>query len=262
MASALSKPHDYKYMADKYSQLNKMQVEYGKKLVKVLEPKHGDKVLDMGCGTGEITSFIADQVGEEGQVIGVDPDEERIKVATQKHCGAKKNIKFIVGDSSSHFPHYNERYYDVHFSNYVLHWLTAQEKQIFLKTAFNCLKPGGRIATQNAKDIPEILKLVVRLLPDEETENNKPPFHLTEKSVAESMLLNSGFEIVSSEFVEQNIMFPSLDNFLVWFCASAYVDEGKIVPHKKEEFAKKFVKEDGTVPVDKTIYRIIAKKSN
>ena len=262
MASALSKPRDYKYMAEKYSQLNKTQVKYGKKLVKVLDLKHGDNVLDLGCGTGEITSFIADQVGEEGQVIGVDPDEERIKVATQKHCGAKKNIKFIAGDSSCHFPHYNEGYYDVHFSNYVLHWLTAQEKQIFLKTAFTCLKLGGRIAIQTNDKIPEIYTRAAELLPDKEIEDNKSPFKTIERSVAESMLLNSGFEIVSSELVEQNIMFPSLDNFLVWFCASAYVDESKIVPHKKEAFAKTFVKEDGTICVDKTMYRIIAKKSN
>ena len=42
----------------------------------------------MGSGTGEMTSIIADQVGEEGQVIGVDPDQERNKVAAQKHRGA------------------------------------------------------------------------------------------------------------------------------------------------------------------------------
>ena len=42
----------------------------------------------MGSETGEMTSIIADQVGEEGQVIGVDPDQERIKVAAQKHRGA------------------------------------------------------------------------------------------------------------------------------------------------------------------------------
>ena len=262
MASALSKPRDYKYIAEKYSQLNKTQVEYGKKLVKVLDLKHGDKVLDMGCGTGEITSFIADQVGEEGQVIGVDPDEERIKVAIQKHCEAKKNIKFIAGDSSSHFPHYNEGYYDVHFSNYVLHWLTAQEQETFLKTAFTCLKPSGRIAIQTNEINPEIYIRSAELLPDKELEDNKPPYKTIERSIAESMLLNSGFEIVSSEFVEQNIMFPSLDNFLAWFCASVYIEEGKIVPDKKEAFAKTFVNKDGTVPVDKTIWRIIAKKSN
>ena len=262
MASALSKPRDYKYMAEKYSQLNKTQVEYGKKLVKVLDLKHGDKVLDMGCGTGEITSFIADQVGEEGEVIGVDPDEERIKVAIQKHCGAKKNIKFIAGDSSSHFPHYNEGYFDVHFSNFVFLWLNTQEKDMFLNTALSCLKPGGRIALHSTEVNPEIFLRVPELLPDEEIENNRSPFKVVDKSVTESMLFSSGFEIVSSEYAKYGYVFPSLDYFLTWFCASGYIDENKIVPHKKEAFAKKFVNDDGTVELDMMAYRIIAKKSN
>ena len=262
MASALSKPRDYKYMAEKYSQLNKTQVDYGKKLVKVLDLKRGDKVLDMGCGTGEITSFIADQVGEEGQVIGVDPDQERIKVAIQKHCGAKKNIEFIAGDSSSRFPHCNDYSYDVHFSNFVFLWLNTQEKDAFLKTALNCLKPGGKIAMHSTEENPEIFLRVPELLPDEEIENNRSPFKLVEKSVTESMLLSSGFQIVSSDYAKYGNVFPSLDCFLTWFCASGYIDESKIVPHKKEAFAKKFVNGDGTVELDMMAYRIIAKKWN
>ena len=49
---------------------------------------------------------------------------------------------------------------------------------------------------------------------------------------------------------------------MTWFCASGYIDENKIVPHKKEAFAKKFVNDDGTVELDMMAYRIIAKKSN
>ena len=74
MAFALSKQRYYKYFAETYSKVNAFQVELGKQLINLLGVKRGDKVLDMGCGTGEITSFIADQVGEEGEVIGVDPD--------------------------------------------------------------------------------------------------------------------------------------------------------------------------------------------
>ena len=261
MASALSKQRDYKYIAEKYSELNAFQVGLGKQLINLLGVKRGDKVLDMGCGTGEITSFIADQVSEEGEVIGVDPDQERIKVATQPNrLGAKRNMKFVVGDSSSHFPHYNEEYYDVYYSNFVFHWLTDQEKNVFLNTAFNCLKPGGRIVILSADKSPELLTKVAELLPDDEVEKNRPPDHYVKKSVAESMMAKSGLAILSSEYDEDTVVLPSLETFLTWYCVSNYVDESKIMPHKKEAFAKKFVNEDGTVYFRSVTYRIVAQK--
>ena len=258
MASSLSKQRDYKNIAEKYTELNAPQVEYGKRLVNLLGLKRGDKVLDMGCGTGELTSFIADQVGEEGEVIGVDPDQERIKVATQKHYGRRRNIKFIVGDSSSHFPHYNKGYYDFHFSNFVFQWLTVRERDVFLNAAYKCLKPGGKIAIFNTDKYPEILTDVPKLLPDHEM--NGAPQQYIKKAVAQSVLEKSGFKILLSEYVNGDVEFPSLETFLAWFCASDYIDESKIVPHKKEAFAKKFVKDDGTVYLESQLYRIIAKK--
>ena len=261
MASALNKQRDYKYIADKYSQLNEPQVEFGKKLVVLLDLKHGDKVLDMGCGTGEMTTFIADQVGEEGEVLGVDPDEERIKVAVQKNCEARRNIKFITGNSSSHFPHYNEGYYDAHFSNYVFHWLDAEERDVYIKSAASCLKSGGRIAMNSMYKNAEISMLVPQLMPDEEIENNLSPCKFITKSVAESMLVNAGFKILSSKFFTFEYSFSSLDHYLTWYCVSGYIDESKIVPHKKEAFAKKFVNEDGSVYVAFENYQIIAEKN-
>ena len=37
-------------------------------------PKAGDAILDLGCGTGELSAYLAELVGAEGKVVGVDPD--------------------------------------------------------------------------------------------------------------------------------------------------------------------------------------------
>jgi ubiquinone/menaquinone biosynthesis C-methylase UbiE len=71
--------------------------------------KQGDKVLDMGCGTGEVTAFLAEMVGKQTEVVGVDPDIDRIKFAVQQHSGNHKNITFVHGDSSTTFLHFNEQ---------------------------------------------------------------------------------------------------------------------------------------------------------
>ena len=46
-------------------------------------PKAGDAILDLGCGTGELSAYLAELVGPEGKVIGVDPDKERIQLAKE-----------------------------------------------------------------------------------------------------------------------------------------------------------------------------------
>ena len=149
MAVSLSKQRDCKHNAGMYSEINDFQVQYGKCLAQTAGVKLGDKILDMGCGTGELTAFLAMKSGEDSEVVGVDPDLERINVAIQKHSSDHFNITFKHGDSSSQFPHYDEQYYDILFSNFVYQWLNTQEKIQFIHAAFKNLKPGGKIAIQS-----------------------------------------------------------------------------------------------------------------
>ena len=53
-------------------------------------PKDGDIILHLGCGTGELSSYLAELVGPGGKVIGVDPDKERIQLA--KRLTSKSRI--------------------------------------------------------------------------------------------------------------------------------------------------------------------------
>ena len=158
-------------------------------------------------------------------------------------------------------PHYNEGYYDAHFSNYVFHWLNAEERDVYIKSAASCLKSGGRLAMHSMHKNDEIFMLPQLLMPDEEIENNLSPFQFITKSDAESMLVSAGFKILSSEIFTFEYLFSSLDHYLTLYCASDYIDERKVLPHKKEAFAKKFINEDGSVDYALENYRIIAEKN-
>ena len=179
-----------------YSQSNDFQLPYGKKLAYTAGIKHGDKVLDMGCGTGELTAFLAETVGKQAPVVGVDPDKERIELAVQKHCGNHENITFVNSDSSNQFPHRGEQYYDVYFSSFALQWLNAYEKKTFITTAFESLKPGGKIAIQSHdgdyEKVSEITKLLVK---DDSSGISMIQAHLVNKSEIETLLRKAGFTL-------------------------------------------------------------------
>jgi SAM-dependent methyltransferase len=121
--------------AEAYEELSKPQYESGCKFISELNLSPGDKVLDMGCGTGHITKYIADIVGSDGQVVGIDPDAARIKIAEEKYKEVS-HLQFHVGSSVTGFPHDNELYYDVHVTTNAFH----------IQKTYQSLKPGGKLA--------------------------------------------------------------------------------------------------------------------
>ena len=58
--------------------------------------------MDLGCGTGELSVYLAELVGRQGKVVAVDPDIDRIQVAGESHKGIE-NLTFIEG-SADNFP--------------------------------------------------------------------------------------------------------------------------------------------------------------
>ena len=121
-----------------YESNSKEQVRFGLDLIEKVNLKKGNKVLDIGCGTGRLTEVLSSLVGSEGQVVAIDPDIERIQIAKEKH--SVTNVQYIVGDAD-HLPGDG---YDVLFSNFVLHWV--KDKEAVFQKAQAILNPGGRIA--------------------------------------------------------------------------------------------------------------------
>ncbi len=84
-------------------------------------------MLDVGCGTGYLTKILADLVGPEGKVFGVDPDVERLKIARDKYPAS--NLEYLDG-TTENIPGRNSTY-DIIFSNYVLQF--CEDKKVMLK---------------------------------------------------------------------------------------------------------------------------------
>ncbi|HLB45565.1 MAG TPA: methyltransferase domain-containing protein [Anaerolineales bacterium] len=105
--------------------------------------KHGESILDVGCGTGGVTIPAKLRVGKTGEVAGIDPAPEMIALARQKASRAGLEIDFRVGVIESlPFP---DETFDAVTSSLMMHHLPEHLQVKGLAEIRRVLKPGGRI---------------------------------------------------------------------------------------------------------------------
>ncbi|KAI1319636.1 S-adenosyl-L-methionine-dependent methyltransferase [Xylariaceae sp. FL0255] len=128
---------DTKELAGGYATASNTQQEAGAFLIERLGISQGMRVLDVGCGPGNITAQIADLVGESGSVAGIDPSKERIAIALEIN---KPNLTFQQGvaEDLSSFP---TGTFDAVYVNSTLHWV--QDQPGAMKEFGRVLKSGG-----------------------------------------------------------------------------------------------------------------------
>jgi SAM-dependent methyltransferase len=110
--------------------------ELARELVVWLHPQPGERILDLGCGTGTLSAAIA---REGANVTGVDRSPEMIASAREKYDG----IRFEVVDGQDL---QYEREFDAVFSNAALHWMPRAED--VLRGVERALVPGGRFVAE------------------------------------------------------------------------------------------------------------------
>jgi trans-aconitate 2-methyltransferase len=101
-----------------------------------LKPGSETTVLDLGCGTGELTNELA---AKGFKVMGIDADPQMIAQAQARF----PDIKFSTGDARNFIL---DEPVDIIFSNAVLHWVPEAERAA--QSIASALKLGGRFIAE------------------------------------------------------------------------------------------------------------------
>ncbi len=122
-----------KWNSEFYDKSHDFVSKHGKGVFEYLKPEKHETILDLGCGTGDLTFEIFKCCRK---VIGIDSSEEMIAAARSKF----PEIEFERMDAQ-HLEYKNV--FDAIFSNAVLHWVADQKTAI--RGMYEALRPGGRI---------------------------------------------------------------------------------------------------------------------
>lgn len=115
--------------------------EERKKIIKLLDLKQNEKLLDVGCGTGSLL-IVANKFYPENEIIGIDIDEKILRLAQKKVDEKKLDIKFLRSNADK-LP-FNNLSFDVVVSTLVFHHLPTIVKKGAIKEIKRILKNNGR----------------------------------------------------------------------------------------------------------------------
>ncbi len=141
----------------------------GQRLIELLAPKPGERVLDAGCGIGDLTAQLA---ASGAQVTGLDHSAVLLEQARHRY----PQIAWFQADFLETAP---SPAYDAVFSHAALHWIGDYPETA--RRLYAWLRPGGRIAITAGGVTPALAMM----------ESGLPP-----AAALEAILLAAGFEAV------------------------------------------------------------------
>ena len=101
----------------------------------------GDRVLEIGCGTGSLLLLLK-RTQPAAEVVGLDPDANALAIARRK--GRKAGVEFRLDQGFADELPYPDASFDRVVSSFMFHHLSREVKEKTLREVLRVLKPGGR----------------------------------------------------------------------------------------------------------------------
>ncbi|APH05025.1 class I SAM-dependent methyltransferase [Bacillus weihaiensis] len=248
-----------KWDATLYDEKHAFISEFGNQLIELLAPKKGEKILDLGCGTGDLAHTLSEQ---QVNVVGVDQSKSMISKAQIKY----PHIPFIVKDALK-LEDKNE--FDAVFSNATLHWIKAPE--LALDRIYCSLKQGGRFVAEfggkgNVRIITdEVIRQIERLGVD--FNDNHYPWYFPSIGEYTTIMEKVGFRVTYAEHFDRFTALENengLRNWLKMFGSSLFhginEDEKELIVAEVEKKLRPILYKNGKWFADYKRIRVIGLK--
>lgn len=233
--------------------------KYGEGIVRLLDVQIDEKILDLGCGTGDIAHTFQ-QLGAE--VIGVDHSANMIERAKEKYPSIpfyEKDANVFTMDAS----------FDAVFSNATLHWIKTPE--LVLERVYAHLSKGGRFVAEfggygNVQGITDSIVEHIRAL-DLSYEDSQFPWYFPSVGTYTKLMEEAGFRVTYAEHFDRPMPLnddAGIHHWIRMFCADFFTDIEETATEKVIAAVVNDLKEtmykDGTWVADYKRLRVIGIK--
>jgi trans-aconitate methyltransferase len=239
--------------AARYQDRHSFVWRYGADLLELLNPQPGERILDIGCGTGQLTAEIA---RSGAQVVGLDNSPDML-------ADARKNFPdlwFVLGNATGFV---FEEPFDAVFSNAALHWVKDADRAV--ACIRRALRPGGRFVAEfggkgNITTVQAALRAVLGPAADEQS-----PWYYPGIGEYASILERHGLEVRNASLFPRLTPLTGADGMDHWLrmFMPAYLhhlspERANEIVHKLEEELRPALYRDGTWTLDYRRIRIVA----
>ncbi|MCL5972051.1 MAG: methyltransferase domain-containing protein [Firmicutes bacterium] len=191
--------------ADHYDKKLRYVSEMGKGVVSLLDPKPGEAILDLGCGTGDLTHEMATS---GAIVVGIDLSQAMIQQARNKY----PHLQFAVGNGENFRI---DTTFDAVFSNAALHWMKHPSRVI--ACVWNALSPGGRFVAEfgGKGNVETVIGALERALDELGlTSQEKHPWYFPSIGEYTTRLEKQGFQTTYAIHFDRPTVLPDGDQGL------------------------------------------------
>jgi len=231
--------------------------QYGRDLLALLDAKPGERILDVGCGTGQLTAE-AGLCGAE--VVGIDSSAEMIASARHNF----PHLHFEVADAAA-LPYARE--FDAVLSNATLHWV--RDQQSALASIAKALKPGGRFVFEMGGhgNLHHALAAGCAALSslDVPAPQNHIPWFFPSIGEYAPLLESHGLRVNFAVLFDRPTALEGERGFASWIemfggfaTASVATDDREELVRRWEDFARPMLFHDGVWTLDHTRLRMLA----